>query len=136
MDASILLGDEISEQAAAVSEALYALGLVRRPTDCFDDEVLDALNVYRTSNALVPLDFADPTALRALGLPADGDEVLSLAAYAEAHADTEVGMYDACVRVLGLCRAHALTVYEYTKMSGCDGISPEALTAAILAYLR
>ena len=57
-------------------------------------------------------------------------------AYAEAHADTEVGMFDTCCRVLKLSRAHGLTVYEYTKMSGHAGVSPAAVTAALLAYLN
>ena len=135
MDAAIIFEDEVSSQAAAVAKALEALGLLHDASDALTDEVLDALNVYREANLLVPLDFADPTVLRALGMPADGDEVLSLAAYAEAHADTEVGMFDACRRVLELCRAHSLTVYEYTKMSGHAGVSPEAVTAALLAYL-
>ena len=141
MDAAIIFEKESTPLAAALAEALAELGLLHGTSDTLTGEVLDALNVYREANLLIPLDFADPNALRALGIPAskmhaDGDEVLSLAAYAEAHADTEVGMFDTCCRVLKLCRAHSLTVYEYTKMSGHAGVSPAAVTAAMLAFLN
>ena len=136
MDAAIIFEKESTPLAAALAEALAELGLLRGTSDTLTGEVLDALNVYREANRLIPLDFADPNALRALGIPANGDEVLSLAAYAEAHADTEVGMFDTCCRVLKLSRAHGLTVYEYTKMSGHAGVSPAAVTAAMLAYLN
>jgi len=136
MDAAIIFEKESTPSAAALSEALAELGLLHSTSDTLTGEVLDALNVYREANLLIPLDFADPNALRALGIAANGDEVLSLAAYAEAHADTEVRMFDTCCRVLKLCRTHGLTVYEYTKMSGHTGVSPAAVTAAMLAYLN
>lgn len=136
MDAAIIFEKESAPLAAALSEALSELGLLHGTSDTLTGEVLDALNVYREANRLIPLDFADPNALRALGIPANGDEVLSLAAYAEAHADTEVDMFDTCCRVLKLCRAHSLTVYEYTKMSGHAGVSAAAVTAAMLAFLN
>ncbi len=135
MNAGIIFENEQPPMAAELTEALKEMGLLHTASEALTDEALEALNAYRIANALPELDFADPIALRSLGIACSGDEILTLARYAEAHADTEIGKFDVCRDVLEACKAHGLTVYEYTKMSDTAKVSPESVTAALLAFL-
>ncbi len=135
MTTGIILQGEQSPIVGELSEALKAIGLTRETTDRLTPELLAALNTYRIANSLPELDFADPNTLRSLGIECSGDEVLTLARYGEAEAESEIGIFDRCREAVTLCRKYNLTIREYTKMPSHTPVSEAAVTAAILALL-
>ncbi len=137
---AIIFEGDTSPLAAELCEALAELGLTRESTDTLTPDLLDALNTYREANGLTKQDFCEPVTLRALGIDARGDELLSLARAAEALAVTELGYYDVCREIVNESRALGITVSEAIARRGVLGqargsISESAMRAAALAFI-
>lgn len=137
---AIIFEGDSSPLAAEVCDALASLGLTYARTDTLTPELLAALNTYREANGLTAQDFCEPVTLRALGIDAHGDELVSLARAAKALADTEVGFYDVCREIVNESRALDITVSEAIARRGVLGteresISESAMRAAVLAFL-
>ncbi len=139
-DYAIIFEGDTSPLAAELCDALYELGLTLDKTNTLTQELLAALNVYRTANGLTEQSFTDPVTLRTLGIEARGDELLTLARAAQILADTELGYYDACREIANESRALGITVTEAVARRGVLGkargnISESAMKAAILAFI-
>ncbi len=139
MSYGIILEGDTSPLVEALAERLSSLGLYRGSTDTLTAELIGALNIYRASNHLIPLDFCDPATLRTLGIEAEGDEILTLARYGDAVSDTELGCYDACREIVNESRALGITLTEaICRRAVTDEnmtASSEAVTAAVLALI-
>ena len=140
-DYAIIFEGDSSPLAAELCDALAELGLTLDRTDTLTTKLLDALNAYRSANGLTEQSFADPVTLRALGIDARGDELVTLARAAQTLADTELGYYDVCREIVDESRALGITVSEATARRGVLGkargsINESAVRAAVLAVLN
>lgn len=139
MEYGIILEGGSSELVYRMSEALAELGLIKEPNSVLTDELLEALNIYRETNRLLPLDFCDPVTLRALGIEAGGDELMSLARCVEAACKNELEYYDLACEIVSESQALGITVNEAINRRGLLGlggtVSPSAVTAAVLAFI-
>ncbi len=141
MNYGIILQDENSPIVPELCEALRNLGLIRETDTALTDDIISALNTYRLSNHLLPLDFCDPTTLRTLGINAEGDEIILLARFGEAVSETELEIYDNCCKAVEESRQLNITVTEAISRRVNIGSlygepSSAAITASVLALLN
>ena len=141
MNYGIIFEGEASPLVNELSDALSLIGLYRAKGNTLTPEMLDALNIYRTSNDLAILDFCDPSTLRTLGIDADGDEILLLARYGSMFAETELGIFDACNEIVTESIDMGISIAEAINRCGVLGklhgdVSKTAVTAAALALLH
>lgn len=140
MEYGIIFEGDASPLISQLSERLSELGLYRKTDDTFTPEMLEALNTYRAANRLIELDFCDPVVLRALGIDCAGDELVTLAGYADSVTDTEIGCYDACCEIVAESRRLGITVTEAVLRRGTPGayteMSSTAVRAAALALIN
>ncbi len=141
MNYGIIFEGETSPLVSELSNALSSIGLYRDKDNTLTPEMLDALNIYRTSNNLTELDFCDPTTLRTLGIDADGDEILLLARYGSMLAETELAIFDACREIVAESVDMDISIAESINRRGVLGklhgnVSKTAVTAAALAFLH
>lgn len=139
MTYGIILEGDPSPLIDTLTEKLSELGLFRADANVMTAELLSALNEYRAANRLLCFDFCDPATLRALGIEAEGDELVTLARYGAAHSDTEIGCYDACREIVEESRTLGITLTEAVYRRGAISenvtASSEAVTAALLAFI-
>ena len=137
MEYGIILKGGTSPLVYEMSEALSELGYANDTDDVLTPELLDALNQYREANDLLVLDFCDPVTLRALGIQASGDELLSLARCVEKLGKTELDYYDLACEIVSESLGLGITITEAVNRRGLLGlhgtVSPSAVTAAVLA---
>ena len=140
MEYGIIFENNSGAVVDELCEALKNLGLINQKNSTMSEDLIDALNIYRSSNGLSPLDFCDPITLRTLGIDARGDELLTLARCAEELGSCELDYYDIASEIVSESRKFGITVTEAAirrnaTLTGKD-ISVSAMAAAVLAFLN
>lgn len=141
MNYGIIFEGDTTPLAAELATSLRELGLTDYNGSTLTGELLSSLNDFRSTNSLPELDFCDPAVLRALGIDAEGDEILTVAGIAETMSEDEVGCYDVCeeiVRESKNCKI-SLTEAAFRRAGDIDSLtepSANAVMAALLAIIN
>ena len=139
MNNGIIFEGDSSPMAAEAADRLRELGYYAYSDDEMNRELLDSLNSFRRAYSLTEQSFCDPVTLRALGIEADGDEIITLARCAYSAAETELDCYDICLSAVAESRKLGITITEAAlrRFRGdTEQIPPYAVGAAILALLN
>lgn len=141
MNYGIVFYENSSPQILALSEKMREFGLCDYVGDKLTAELADAINEYRQANSIDELDYCDPALLRALGIQAEGDEIIILARVAETLTEDEIGCYDLCAKIIKESESCKISLTEaalrYEQV--CESMpmpSKNAVTAAILAFIN
>ena len=139
MNYGIIFEGDSSHLVTEAADKLRELGYYAYSDDTMSRELLDALNSFRRAYSLAEQSFCDPVTLRALGIEADGDEIITLARCACSAAKTELECYDICLEAVAESRKLGITLTEAALRRGAgdtEQIPPYAVSAAILALLN
>lgn len=123
------------------AQRLRELGYHSFFEDTATAELINSVNAFRRANSLTESDYIDPVTLRALGIDAEGDELIFAASTAANAAEDEVDCYDICCEIARQSKTLGLTLTEAAsrfEVGGSYSYPPPsyALAAMVLALLN
>jgi len=139
MNYTIIFEGDTSPVVDSVSDILSQLGFHSYEENSLSARLLESVNLYRRSMGLEVADYIDPAALRAMGIDAEGDELIAVAR-AAASGKTELECYDICVETIRESQKLGITLTAAAERrqigSSADNPPPYCVAAAILALLN
>ncbi len=139
MNYTVVFEGDSSPTADRVSDILAELGYYPFEDSSASRRLMDSVNLFRRAEGLSEADYIDPATLRAMGIEADGDEIIVMAR-AAASGETELAAYDICREIVGESRKLGITLSAAAerRIYGNGPANPPTycVTAAILALLN